>query len=122
MNAPSVVSIADKLASFADHWNPRIVGNYNGNEVRVAKVEGEFTWHRHGETDELFLVVSGELGIEFRDATRHLKAGEMIVVPRGVEHRPFAAGECHILLMDREGEPNTGTNPSEYTREKLETI
>lgn len=122
MTAPAVISIGDKLASFADHWNPRILGSYNGNEVRVAKVEGEFTWHHHGETDELFLVVSGELGIEFRDETRHLKAGEMIVVPRGVEHRPFATAECHILLMDREGEPNTGANPSEYTREKLETI
>jgi mannose-6-phosphate isomerase-like protein (cupin superfamily) len=122
VSAPGIVSIGEKLAAFSDHWNPRIVANYNGNEVRVAKVEGDFTWHKHGETDELFFVVSGELGIEFRDGARHLKAGEMIVGPKGVEHRPFAASECHILLMDREGEPNTGGNPSEYTRDKLETI
>lgn len=119
---PEIVSIADKLAQFSDHWNPRIVAHYNGNEVRLAKIEGDFTWHSHGETDELFIVVSGELGIEFRDGVRRLKPGEMIVVPKGVEHRPFAESECHIVMLDREGEPNTGKNPSERTRARLETI
>ncbi len=117
-----IISLADKLAQFQDHWNPRIVAHYNGNEVRLAKVQGDFTWHAHAETDELFLVLSGELGIEFRDGVRRLKPGELVVVPKGTEHRPFAEGECHILIMDREGEPNTGVNPSALTRESLETI
>jgi mannose-6-phosphate isomerase-like protein (cupin superfamily) len=121
--APAVIKLAEKFASFSDHWNPRIVGRYNGNEVRLAKVSGAFTWHAHEATDELFLVLSGELMIEFRDGVRRLGPGEMIVVPMGVEHRPVAAsGECHILLMDREGEPNTGMHPSELTRITLDVI
>lgn len=115
--------LADKLARFADHYNPRIVARYNGNEVRVAKLKGPFTWHAHAETDELFLVLHGRLAIEFRDApTAHLEAGDLLVVPAGTEHRPVADQECHILLMDREGEPNTGTTPSDLTRAALETI
>ncbi len=120
--APAVVNIADKLSVFADHWNPRIVGGYNGNELRLAKVQGDFTWHAHADTDELFLVVKGELGIEFRDGVRTIRVGEMIVVPKGTEHRPFAAEEAHILLIDREGEPNTGVNPSAMTRTTLEVL
>jgi mannose-6-phosphate isomerase-like protein (cupin superfamily) len=119
---PPVINIAEKLAAFSDHWNPRIVGSYNGNELRLAKLEGEFTWHSHAETDELFLVVSGTLDIEFRDGVRQVRPGEMLVVPKGVEHRPVAAEECAVFVMDREGESNTGVNPSEYTRERLERI
>lgn len=122
MSAPSVINLGEKLGAFSDHWNPRIVGGYNGNDLRVAKMQGDFTWHSHAETDELFLVLHGELGIEFRDGVRRLNAGEMIVVPRGVEHRPFAAEEAHILLLDREGEPTTGVNPSAMTRSKLDTL
>jgi mannose-6-phosphate isomerase-like protein (cupin superfamily) len=99
------VNLAAKLASFSDHWNPRIVGRYNGNEVRIAKVDGEFTWHSHAGSDELFLVLAGDFGIEFRDGLVKLAPGEMIVVPAGTEHRPVANGECHILMLDREGEP-----------------
>ena len=120
--APPVVNLTEKLASFSDHWNPRIVGRCNGNEVRIAKVDGEFTWHSHAETDELFMVISGDFGIEFRDGLVKLAPGEMLVVPQGTEHRPVADGECQILLLDREGEPNTGASPSHYTRERLETI
>lgn len=119
---PQIINIASKLATFADHWNPRIIANYNGNEVRVAKLLGEFTWHSHADTDEMFLVISGELGIAFRDGERRFGPGEFVVVPKGVEHKPFAESECDILLMDREGEPNTGVNPSERTRETLEMI
>jgi mannose-6-phosphate isomerase-like protein (cupin superfamily) len=119
---PEVIIIRDKLASFSDHWNPRIVGGYNGNELRVAKLKGEFTWHSHAGTDELFLVVDGDLTIEFRDGVRQLGPGEALVVPKGVEHRPVAPNECAVLLIDREGEPNTGENPSEYTRAGLERI
>ena len=122
MSAPPIVSIPEKLSAFSDHWNARIVSRYNGNEVHLAKLLGDFTWHSHAETDEMFFVVSGELNIEFRDCTRTLRQGEMIVVPKGVEHRPFAYSECHIMLMDREGEPNTGINPSERTRAELEEL
>ncbi|MEO5866248.1 MAG: cupin domain-containing protein [Sphingomonas sp.] len=122
MGAPSVINIGEKLSAFSDYWNPRVVAGYNGNELRVAKIEGNFTWHSHAETDELFLVVQGEIGIEFRDGVQRLKAGEMIVVPKGTEHRPFAESEAHILLIDREGEPNTGANPSHLTRDKLDVL
>ena len=95
---------------------------YNGNEVRVSKLKGEFVWHSHAGTDELFLVLKGALTIEFRDGVRTLGPGEFLVVPRGVEHRPVAPDECEILIMDREGEPNTGEVTSGFTRTRLETI
>jgi mannose-6-phosphate isomerase-like protein (cupin superfamily) len=119
---PLVVNLVEKLAGFSDHWNPRIVGRYNDNEVRIAKVEGEFPWHSHADSDELFLVLSGNFGVEFRDGLTKLGPGELTVVPAGTEHRPVANGECAILMLDREGEPNTGASPSAYTREILETI
>ena len=122
MSTPVVINVAEKLSKFSDHWNPRIVSRYNGNEVRVSKLLGEFTWHSHTDTDELFYVLDGTLKIEFRDSVRVIRAGEMIVVPSGVEHRPIAEEECHILIMDREGESNTGTSSSQYTRERLEEI
>ena len=122
MSVPQVVKLEDKLGSFADHWNPRIVGRYNGNEVRVAKLLGDFVWHSHAGTDELFLVLKGELKIEFRDGVQRIGAGELLVVPKAVEHRPFAETECEILIMDREGEPNTGDVSSELTRTTLESI
>ena len=122
MSTPTVVNIADKLSRFSDHWNPRIVSHYNGNEVRVSKLLGEFTWHSHADTDELFLVLKGTLKIEFRDGVSTIGAGEMIVVPKGTEHRPIAIEECEILIMDREGESNTGSTESEFTRSKLEEI
>ena len=116
------VNLTEKLAGFSDHWNPRIVGRYNGNEVRIAKAEGEFTWHSHADSDELFLVLSGEFAIEFREGLVHVAPGELIVVPKGTEHRPVADGECHVMILDREGEPNTGASPSQYTRDRLENI
>ncbi|MDH7970586.1 cupin domain-containing protein [Sphingomonas sp. AR_OL41] len=122
MGAPAIINLDEKFGEFSDHWNPRIVGAYNGNELRLAKLQGDFAWHSHAETDELFLVVKGAIGIEFRDGVRRLGQGEMIVVPRGIEHRPFAEEEAHVLLIDREGEPNTGVNPSHLTRAKLETL
>ena len=118
----AVISLSDKLATFSDHWNPRIVANYNGNEVRIAKLKGGFDWHSHSETDEMFMVLHGELDIQFRDRTEHLNEGQILVVPKGVEHRPVANEECHVMFMDREGEPNTGVNPSDLTRAKLEVI
>ena len=122
MTTPDIVNLADKLGRFSDHWNPRIVGRYNGNEVRVTKLKGEFVWHSHAETDELFLVLKGALTIEFRDGARTLGPGEFLVVAKGVEHRPVAAEEVELLIMDREGEPNTGETVSAFTRTRLETL
>ena len=107
--SPTKVTLADKFDLFSDHWAPRLAAHYNGNEVRLAKVEGEFHWHNHLETDELFLVIEGELDMEFRDRTETMNAGDLIVVPRGVEHRPCARkGEVKLLIMDADGTPNTG--------------
>ena len=103
------VNLADKLGSFADHWAPRIGARYNDHEVRLVKVEGEFIWHSHLETDELFLILDGELDMEFRDRTVTLGPGELIVVPKGTEHRPCARkGEVNLLLIDPKDMPNTG--------------
>jgi len=103
------VNIPEKLASFSDHWAPRIVARYNDHEVRLVKVEGEFIWHQHDDTDELFLILDGVLDIEFRDRTVTLQPGELIVVPRGTEHRPCARnGEVKLLLIDPKDMPNTG--------------
>ncbi|MEO1731443.1 MAG: cupin domain-containing protein [Pseudomonadota bacterium] len=109
------VSLSDKFALFEEHWAPRLAARYNGNEVRLAKLEGDFHWHAHPDTDELFLVIEGELDIEFRDGTQTLSAGELIVVPRGTEHRPRARkGEVKVLVMDAEGTPNTGDEATAF--------
>jgi mannose-6-phosphate isomerase-like protein (cupin superfamily) len=102
------VNLAEKLASFDERWAPRIVAGYNGNDVMVVKVEGAFVWHAHPETDDFFLVLKGVVDIEMRDRTVTLVPGELFVVPRGVEHRPVARGEAHLLLIEPAGTPNTG--------------
>ena len=102
------VNLAAKLATFAEHWQPRTVGQFNGHDLMVAKAKGEFVWHRHDDTDDFFLVLHGRLVIEMRDRSVSLGPGEMFVVPRGVEHRPVAREEAHILLIERSGTPNTG--------------
>ena len=103
------VNIPEKLDSFSDHWAPRIVARYNDHEVRLVKVEGEFIWHAHDDTDELFLILDGELDMEFRDRTVTLQAGELIVVTKATEHRPCARkGEVKLLLIDPKDMPNTG--------------
>ena len=106
MNAP--VNLADKLKTFADRFSPRTVATYNDNDIMVAKLEGPFHWHKHDDTDDFFLVIDGTLDIELRDRTVTLNAGDVFVVPKGVEHRPVARGEVHILLIEPTGTPNTG--------------
>lgn len=102
------VNLTEKLASFDEPFSPRIVAYYNDNKVQVAKTRGPFVWHSHPETDDLFLVLSGRLVIELRDGEVELAPGELFVVPRGVEHRPRADGEAHVLLIEPRGTPNTG--------------
>lgn len=103
------VNLREKLNSFSDHWSPRIVATMNDHDVMVVRVEGEFVWHSHPETDDFFLVLDGELDIELRDRTVTLRPGELYVVPKGVEHRPVARkGEVRMLLIEPRGTPNTG--------------
>jgi mannose-6-phosphate isomerase-like protein (cupin superfamily) len=106
MAAP--VNLAEKLAAFADLWAPKIVGSFNGNDLMVVKVKGEFTWHSHPDTDDFFLVLAGRLTIRLREGPVTLGPGELYVVPRGVEHCPAAEEETHILLIEPAGTPNTG--------------
>jgi len=102
------VDLAEKLATFAEHWQPRTVAEFNGHDVMVVKAQGEFVWHKHDETDDFFLVLRGELTIELRDGSVTLRPGQLFVVPKGVEHRPVADEETHILLIEPMGTPNTG--------------
>jgi mannose-6-phosphate isomerase-like protein (cupin superfamily) len=104
----SKVNLAEALASFDEAFQPRIVGYYNDNKIQVAKTRGEFVWHSHPETDDLFLVVSGRLTIQLRDRDVELGPGELFVVPAGVEHCPRADPEAHVLLIEPRGTPNTG--------------
>jgi mannose-6-phosphate isomerase-like protein (cupin superfamily) len=102
------ISLEFKLSEFTEHWSPKIVGHYNGNDIMVVKVLGEFVWHSHPETDDFFLVLKGALTIQLRDGEVRLGPGELYVVERGVEHRPFAAEETHLMLIEPAGTPNTG--------------
>jgi len=116
------VTVAEKLKAIGDYWNPRIVGELNGQHVKLVKLKGEFVWHHHENEDEMFLVVKGKLRIEFRDKHVSHEEGEPLIVPRGVEHRPVAAEEAHVLLFEPESTLNTGNVRNERTREKLERL
>ena len=106
----SAVNLAEKLSTFTEHWQPRTVAQFNGHDVMVVKFQGEFPWHKHDDTDDVFLVLAGRVTIQLRDRDVALGPGEMFVVPRGVEHRPTAHEEAHVLLIEPSGTPNTG-NP-----------
>lgn len=107
--SPTPINIADKFDAFDAHWSPQIVARYNDNEVRLCKTLGEWVWHKHDETDELFLIIEGEFDMDFRDRTVTAKAGDLLIVPAGVEHRPAARrGEVKLILLDPNGTPNTG--------------
>lgn len=116
------VNLSDKLALFSDHWHPRIVGELNGQHVKLAKLLGEFVWHKHDHEDELFYVLSGQLKMEFRDKTVVINENEFLVVPRGVEHRPVAEKEVAVMLFEPASTVNTGDNPGELTRADIERI
>jgi mannose-6-phosphate isomerase-like protein (cupin superfamily) len=102
------INLAEKLSTFSEHWQPRVVGHFNGNDLMVVKVKGEFVWHKHDDTDDFFLVLSGRISIQLRDGCVSLGPGELFVVPKGLEHRPVAEEEAHILLIEPQGTPNTG--------------
>lgn len=102
------INLADKLALFSEHWTPKVVGAFNGHDIMVVKVLGEFVWHDHPDTDDLFLVLSGRLTIDLPDGPITVEPGELYVVPKGVQHRPRAEIETHLMLIEPAGTPNTG--------------
>lgn len=108
MSNPVAVNLEEKLGLFFEHWSPKIVSSYNGNDVMVVKIDGEFPMHKHDDTDDFFLVLEGHITIETEEGNVDLKPGELYVVPKGVMHRPIAHGEAKILLIEPKGEPNSG--------------
>lgn len=116
------IDLSEKLSRFDERWSPRIVAELNGQHVKLAKLEGEFVWHSHADEDELFLVLKGKLTIELRDGAVVLAPGQMVVVPRGVEHRPVADGEVHVLLFEPAGTLNTGDVRNERTVEEPKRV
>ncbi len=116
MMTATPINLAEKLAAFTEHWSPRTVAAFNGHDVMIVKVKGEFVWHKHDDSDDFFLVLKGVLDIEMRDRTLTLRAGEMFVVPKGVEHRPVAREEAHLLLIEPTGTPNTGDTATAAAR------
>ena len=115
----SAVNLKDKLATFSEHWSPRIVADFNGHDVMVVKVKGEFNWHSHPDTDDFFLVLKGEVTIKLRDREVRLGEGELFVVPKGVEHCPVAADEAELLLIEPHGTPNTGDQATAVTKIRI---
>jgi mannose-6-phosphate isomerase-like protein (cupin superfamily) len=116
------VNIADKLALFSERWSPKIVGELNDQHVKLVKFLGEFVWHHHDEEDEMFLVIDGRFRMEFRDREVWIEEGEFIVVPRGVEHRPVAEEEVHVMLFEPASTLNTGNVRDEMTLTELDRI
>lgn len=111
------INLEEKFAKFTEQWSPKIVAQMNDYHLKLARLEGEFVWHDHATTDEVFVVLEGELTIELRDGSVHLREGEMYVVPKGVEHKPFAAKECKVMLIEPAGTVNTGEAGGEMTSE-----
>src|ERR1700752_2833691 len=110
------VNLAEKLETFADYWQPRTIGEFNGHDLRIVKIKGEFVWHKHDDTDDFFLVLKGRITIQLRESNVSLGPGELFVVPQGVEHCPFAEEEAHVLVIERTGTPNTGDPGTEAPR------
>jgi len=116
------INLKEKLALFDKLWTPKLVAKVNDTDIRLSKIQGEFVWHRHDNTDELFLVLEGELLLQLRDRDVRLRKGEMFVVPRGVEHKPVAEEEAHLMTIELEGQPSTGNVLNERTVESPEWI
>jgi mannose-6-phosphate isomerase-like protein (cupin superfamily) len=111
----SAINFEEKFVKFSEHWSPKIIAQMNDYHFKLVKFRGEFVWHSHAETDEVFIALDGEMSIEFRDGMVALKAGEMFVVPKGLEHKPFAANECKIMLIEPAGTVNTGDAGGDLT-------
>jgi len=119
---PNVINFDEKLDKFSDHWSPKIIAEMNDYHFKLVKIQGEFVWHKHDETDEVFIVFDGEMSIVFRDGTVNLSKGEMVVVPKGVEHKPVARNECKIMVIEPTGTVNTGDAGGDMTVETLHWV
>lgn len=120
---PTIINLAEKLSQFDEQWSPKNVAAFEDFHFRVAKLEGDFVWHSHPESDEAFLVLQGELRIDFQDGSSTVKAGELLVVPKGVEHKPYAEAECQVMVLVRAGTVNTGDAPAnELTSDPQATV
>lgn len=111
----TAINLQDALRKISEHWSPRIVAQVNDCHFKIAKIEGDFVWHAHDDTDEAFFVLHGEFTMEYRDRSEIVREGELVVVPKGVEHRPCATAECHILLIELAGTVNTGNAGGDMT-------
>lgn len=116
---PQAINLAEKLTKFSDHWSPKIVSGFNGHDIMVVKVKGEFNWHDHADSDDFFLVLKGSIRIETEQGNVTLNPGELYVVPRGVKHRPVAEEEAHLLLIEPAGLPNTGDDATSAVKEAI---
>ena len=108
---PTLINLPHKLSQFTDLWSPRIIAQIDEYQFKLARLRGDFVWHSHPDTDEVFIVLDGQLRIDFRDGAITLNREEMLVVPKGVEHKPYAEAECHVMILVREGTVNTGDAP-----------
>jgi mannose-6-phosphate isomerase-like protein (cupin superfamily) len=113
----SAINFEDKFKKFTDHWSPKIIGQMNDYHFKLVKIQGDFVWHSHADTDEVFIVIDGEMVIDFRDGQVTLQRGEMLVIPKGIEHKPFAEKECKIMLVEPAGTINTGNAGGDLTAE-----
>jgi mannose-6-phosphate isomerase-like protein (cupin superfamily) len=116
------INLKEKFKLFKDHWSPKIIGELNNSHIKLAKLKGEFVWHKHDNEDELFLVIKGNLTIKFRDQDVHLSPGELLVIPKGVEHLPIAEKEVHVVLIEPKGTLNTGNIQNKLTHTNLEWL
>jgi len=116
------INLKEKLSLFNEHWTPKIVGALNGQQVKLAKLKGDFIWHSHADEDELFYIIKGTLIMEFRDKVVTLNEGDMLIVPKGVEHRPVAKEEVHVMLFEPASTKHTGTVEHELTKKELDWI
>ena len=118
----TAINLTEKFNKFSDQWSPKIIAQMNDYHFKLARIQGQFVWHKHPETDEVFIVLDGEMRIEFRDGAVDLRAGEMFIVPKGVEHKPVAENECKIMLVEPAGTVNTGDAGGDLTVEDNEWI
>ena len=109
------VNLKEKLALFSDHWSPKVIAEMNDYQFKLVKLQGDFVWHNHADTDEAFIVIEGEMRIEFEDETIELSEGEMYMVPKGVEHKPYAEKECKVMIIEPRGVVNTGDAEGDLT-------
>tara|TARA_B100000902_G_scaffold217209_1_gene206442 strand:- start:1200 stop:1562 length:363 start_codon:yes stop_codon:yes gene_type:complete len=109
------INFKDKLDKFSEHWSPKVIAEMNDYQFKLVKIQGEFVWHNHADTDEVFIVIEGSMKIQFENETIELKEGEMLVVPKGIEHKPIAESECKVMLVEPRGVVNTGGSDSELT-------